>query len=213
MHLLKEDLRVPGAHPKDNEQQQASVPRVLVSVPNQHRHFAPRVLQRAMAETHDAGDKDLSKQKSPYETAREGPEIQDDIYKRISSDAIQRLIDKECQRHQLTAGDRGEYVMTTPEGYIIYRTKHQKTYGVAGVPDIFRIVRPEPSESMRAMQSGCGLCMCRAMGTCPFMAYRHPPPCPLCTDPLIIRYYPSDNHWWSLHDKAKELRRVVDLEN
>lgn len=41
------------------------------------------------------------------------------------------------------------------------------------------------------------LIILRAMGTCPLIANLHDPLCPFCSDPLLMRYYPSD---YGTHD-------------
>lgn len=111
------------------------------------------------------------------------------------------------------APEGGEHVGTTPEGYIIYRSKSQgRSLGLAGVPDTFKIKRDPMTDSAVYLKSGKALCMCRAMGACPMMASLHKPPCLLCTDPLINRYYPTDVGWWDLRDKVRLCREAARLD-
>lgn len=81
---------------------------------------------------------------------------------------------------------------------------------------------------MKVMREGKGVCMCRAIGTCPlmvskifiglyfhnyFQAYSHHAPCPFCTDPIIVRYYPTDEGWWQVRDTVKLFRKISMIED
>lgn len=97
-----------------------------------------------------------------------------------------------------------------PDNYTIFKDHAMCSNHVS---EVYRVKRIEPSESMQTLAAGRGLCMCCTMGKCPLIAELHEPPCSMCTDPFITRYYPSDTHWWSLHNKVKELREVARVEN